>query len=319
MDVSRESKGRIELGELSISTLDGVVHSMKQRLSEGKADAPILEAMIPAVQHGELRFPVVPETAMRAQQMMRDPEVSIEELTAAVSLDPALATKVVGVANSAYFRGADSIRSVSDAIMRLGTREATNIAIALAMRSSLFKVPGFENDARSIWHHSLLVARLNEAFLEDRPPFHDMAFLMGLVLDVGRIVVLTFGAQLAHRNRAGKQFPAQGVKAAADSLHPMLGALILQSWNFDDNFIHTIRHHHDAEVDEKSDRRAVLIQACQLSDAVAQRIAEGWAPGVIVLDPPISQALEDFGLTEVAGLSIVSNAQEKFGKLSSLV
>ncbi|MCH7599990.1 MAG: HDOD domain-containing protein, partial [Myxococcales bacterium] len=103
MDVSRESKGRIELGELSISTLDGVVHSMKQRLSEGKADAPILEAMIPAVQHGELRFPVVPETAMRAQQMMRDPEVSIEELTAAVSLDPALATKVVGVANSAYF------------------------------------------------------------------------------------------------------------------------------------------------------------------------------------------------------------------------
>ena len=319
MDVAHDPKGRVELGKLSISTLDGVVHSMKQRLREGKADAPILEAMIPAVQRGDLRFPVVPKAAMRVQEMMRNPQVSIEDLTSAVSLDPALATKVVGVANSAYFRGADSIRSVSDAIMRLGTREATSIAIALAMRSSLFKVPGFENDARSIWHHSLLVARLNESFLEDRPPFHDMAFLMGLVLDVGRIVVLTFGAQLEHRSHGGRHLPIQGVKAAADSLHPMLGALILQSWNFDDNFIHTIRHHHDAEIDEKSDRRAVLIQACQLSDAVAQRIAEGWAPGVIVLDPPISQALEDFGLTEVAGLSIVSNAQEKFGKLSSLV
>ena len=44
------------------------------------------------------------------------------------------------------------------------------------------------------------------------------------------------------------------------------------------HLVHTIRHHHDAEIDEKGDVRAELIQVCQLSDAIAQRIASGWAP-----------------------------------------
>lgn len=316
---SLESSGGIELGELSISILDGVVHSMKRRIAEGGPDAPVLEQMIPAVQSGRLRFPVVPKTAIRVQELMRDPDVSIEDVAFTVSLDPALAIKVVGVANSAFHCGADSIRSVSEAVMRLGTREASNVAIAVAMRSSLFKVPGFENDARSIWHHSLLMARLNEAFLKDRPPWCDMAFLMGLILEVGRIVVLAFGAQLSNRKKGARVLPTRGVSAAADSLHPILGALILQSWSFDDHFVHTIRHHHDAEIDEKGDERASLILACQLSDAVARRIAEGWAPGAIVLDPPIAQALEDFGIPEIVGPSIVATAQEDFGGLTNLV
>ena len=319
MTASLDSKRGIELGELSVSTLDGVVYNMKQQLSEGGANAPFLEAMISAVQGGELRFPVIPRTVMRVQELMRDREVSVEDLSFIVSLDPALATKVVGVANSAFYSGADSIRSVGNAIMRLGTREATNVAIAVAMRSSLFKVPGFESDARSIWHHSLLVARINEAILTDRPRFQDMAFLMGLVLEVGRIVVLAFGAQLANRGKGSKVFPTRGIKAAADSLHPILGALILQSWSFDDHFVHTIRHHHDAELDEKGDERAELIQACQLSDAIALRIAEGWASGAIVLDPPIAQALEDFGIPELIAPAIVTTAQEDFGGLTSLV
>lgn len=246
VDASLELKGGVELGELSVSTLDGVVYSMNQRIAEGGADAPILEAMIPAVQAGELRFPVIPKTVMRVQELMRNADVSVNDLAFTVSLDPALATKVVGVANSAFYCGADSIRSVRDAIMRLGTREATNVAIAVAMRSSLFKVPGFESDARSIWHHSLLVARLNETILGDRPPFHDMAFLMGLVLELGRIVVLAFEAQLSRRGK-------------------------------------------------------------------------GWAPGAIVLDPPIAQALEDFGISELMGPAIVTSAQEDFGGLTSLV
>lgn len=279
MDASFESKVRIELGDTNVSILDGVLYSMKQRLADQGSDAPILEAMIPAVQNGELRFPVVPKTAIRMQQLMRDPEVGIDELTFAVSLDPALATKLVGVANSAFYCGADSIKSVSAAIVRLGTQEATNVAIAVAMRSSLFKVPGFEDDARAIWHHSLLLVRLNEAFLKGRPAFFEMAFLMGLVLDVGRIVVLAFGAQLANRREGAQLFPPDSIKIAAESIHTMLGALILQSWSFDDDFLHTIRHHHDAEIDTKGDARAELIQACQLSDAIAQRIAQGLGAG----------------------------------------
>jgi hypothetical protein len=99
----------------------------------------------------------------------------------------------------------------------------------------------------------------------------------------------------------------------------MLGALILQSWSFDDDFLHTIRHHHDAEIDTKGDARAELIQACQLSDAIAQRIAQGWAPGAIVLDPPIAEALEDFDVPETVGPEIVARAQEDFGKLTALI
>ena len=78
--------------------------------------------LVRAIRRKRLRLPALSATTHRVVRLIEAADVDLDELASAVSGDPVLATRIMGVANSTYFRGATEVpkRSFSpvfDALM----------------------------------------------------------------------------------------------------------------------------------------------------------------------------------------------------------
>src|SRR5918993_2058811 len=94
----------------------------------------------PWLRPDDLSIPMLPDQAQRVLQLVGDPDVTIATLAAVVSKDPVLATRVLGMSNSALYGAMSPMRSVSDAVVRLGTRTVRNVVVTVSMQSQ-FKSP----------------------------------------------------------------------------------------------------------------------------------------------------------------------------------
>ena len=109
--------------------------------ADGSAIAPTLRAAdFPWLRPDDLSIPMLPDQAQRVLQTVGDPDVTIAKLAAVVTKDPVLATRVLGMANSALYGAMSPLRSVSDAVVRLGTRTVRNVVVTVSMQSQ-FKSP----------------------------------------------------------------------------------------------------------------------------------------------------------------------------------
>src|SRR4030066_2591637 len=72
-------------------------------------------------------LPVLPVTAQKVLGLMSDPDVSIEKLKRLVGADPGLATKILKIANSAFYGGNRNIENLNQAILRLGLNSVRSL------------------------------------------------------------------------------------------------------------------------------------------------------------------------------------------------
>jgi hypothetical protein len=87
--------------------------------SEAPGVAPTLRATdFPWLRPDDLSIPMLPDQAQRVLQTVGDPDVTIAKLAGVVTKDPVLATRVLGMANSALYGAMSPLRSVSDAVVR---------------------------------------------------------------------------------------------------------------------------------------------------------------------------------------------------------
>jgi len=245
-------------------------------LAEPRNDATkMVRKLRQALDRGRLSLPVVSTTLSRVLALLGNEEVAIEDLALAVETDPALATKVVGVANSGLYGGIDSVTSVRDTLMRTGLEQAKNIVAGVAIRSSVFQARGYDDVMDAIWRRSLMTAIAMSELLEDDPAFSDSAFLTGLVHDVGRIVLLaTATVPLAD---AGDAPTKEAVEEAGAALRCELGAIALSSWTFADEMVEAISWQERPD-DCPEDARS-LTCALYAADTFVNLYERGWEPG----------------------------------------
>ena len=74
-----------------------------------------------AIKRKRLRLPSLSPTVHRILKLIESADADFNELATAVGADPALATRIMGVANSSFFRGTSEVDNVRDALMRRTT------------------------------------------------------------------------------------------------------------------------------------------------------------------------------------------------------
>jgi HD-like signal output (HDOD) protein len=233
----------------------------------GAEERGFLDAVRRAIDAGELRLPPMPEVLLRVQRLVDSPECDVRALGAEIERDAALATKMVGIANSPFYGALEPVRSVGDAIVRVGLRETRNIATAITLRSRVFRVRGAERQIQALWAHSLkssLVARELHAAAGLDP---DAGFLCGLIHDVGRVALLAIAA--ARGPSAGAP-AAPAMQRIADALHAELGARVAESWHVSADQVEALAWHHAFASAPEAYRRsaAALFAADRLAHAL---------------------------------------------------
>jgi len=115
-------------------------------------------------------------------------ENSRDELIQCVSLDQAIAAKVLQTINSAYFGMSQRVSSLEVAVGLLGDSQIRDIAI-MCTTSGLLGVPirGYGIPADQFWRHSVTMAIAARLLADKFGPWHrDMAFAAGLLHDIGK-------------------------------------------------------------------------------------------------------------------------------------
>ncbi|MCP5151450.1 MAG: HDOD domain-containing protein [Chromatiales bacterium] len=128
----------------------------------------VAEAATPAhlghvahLESGAIDLPSLPSIAMEARRIIDRDDTGVRTLAKVVLNDPAIAAKLIRVANSAVFHGKGTIESCERAITRLGLKTTRQLVVGFAMRE-LFKcdVPELQAEMVELWEHSAEVAAI---------------------------------------------------------------------------------------------------------------------------------------------------------------
>lgn len=140
-------------------------------------------------------LPPMPVTAAKLLTMAADPDVDIDDLAIVIERDPPLASRIIGVANSAFYAPRQPVTSIKEAIIRvLGLNMVRNIAFGLALTGgfSTSACPRF--DLTLYWITALGTADLSSGLARaaniEGMPDPDTAYLVGLLHNIGELLLV---------------------------------------------------------------------------------------------------------------------------------
>ena len=191
---------------------------------------------------GRFVLPSLPEVALRIRELIDTPDYSMKDLARLVNTDPAIAAKLVKVANSVIYRGVHHCDDTQTAISRLGlitTRQLVTSFAVLALfetKSHLFK-----DHMQQLWEQSIEVAAYSYVLARALPHFNEAeALLAGLIHSIGEIVVLTYAERFYDLSTDENK-----LNIATTRLRGKLGEIILRRWNFTEDLITVARESGD--------------------------------------------------------------------------
>lgn len=255
----------------------------------------------------------LPSTIMEVIKISEDPKSEIHEMEDAILKDQALTSKVLRLANSAYYGYARRISTVSHAAILLGFNTIKSMVIALSM-SEIMKdsLSGYALDKNELWYKSqssAIIARYIAQVTKAHDP--EEAYVAALLKDVGMTALnehmkVEYKEVLKVMEEYNQTFSFAEIEVFGFT-HADVGAEIAKNWNLPDKLVDTIKHHHDPENSEFEDLN--LISIVHLADAITMMLGIGL--GVSGLAYPISSlALRTLDLDENDISNIISETSD---------
>ncbi|NOY90043.1 MAG: HDOD domain-containing protein [Deltaproteobacteria bacterium] len=187
-----------------------------------------------------------PAVAQRVLALLAEPDVQLSKVQEAMEADPSLASQLLRLANSAAFRPRRPYSSLEQAIVRLGTRQVSDLVAGVATLGLFRETGGIGPRVRD---HSVGVAAIARVLAtQARDPAVGVAFLAGLLHDVGKLLSLQV-AEMPYEALPDELLEApdrvhveERVRLGYD--HAVLGAHVLQKWNMDSLLTQVVAWHH---------------------------------------------------------------------------
>jgi len=226
----------------------------------------IIEQMISA---DELVLPTMPEIALKIREVVDDPDASMQALGTIIEQDAALTARLLRVSNSPAYRGANEIQDLNRALMRLGMKTTSSLAIGLAMEQ-MFQATNelVDKRLRSTWKRSSEIAGVANMLCKHTTNLQpDLAFLAGITHQIGMLPVLSFVEENPTVIRDGMT-----LDEVLESIHPRIGSLILKEWDFPNELINIPSEHllYERDIAEPDYADIITVSSLQYDAAIGR-------------------------------------------------
>ena len=200
---------------------------------------------------------------------MGDETVHFREVSRVLSVDAALSSQVLRVANSALLGCRQEITSIMQAMFVLGIDRLRDMVVTVAIKNYMG-----DGDGRFLhraWRHNLATALWCETLADscgiDRPT----AYTAGMLHDIGRIALLKL---FSHEYAAFMDCAITGdldnldaERRLCDADHCQVGEGLARSWKFPPVLQDVIGNHHCEVVVEAPPSRLLVQAACFAASA----------------------------------------------------
>ncbi len=244
------------------------------------------------------QLPTLPAALPRLLALMGDRNAGAGQIVEAISTDPALTSKILQAANSAYYGFSKTIANLERAVPLLGLNMVKSLALTMGVLRSL---PAGRDDlhfsSHGLWTHSLAVATAVNELGKRLRLETEYLFTLGLLHDVGKVVLFHYFPEMYI------EVLEEAVKRQGEDLalverevmgldHGEVGQLLLKRWKFPDLIAGPIGvHHHDHIPDRVDEVDVALLQAADHA-ALASGVGAAGNPRVIPLPESVFQTLE---------------------------
>ncbi len=225
-----------------------------------------------------LDLPVVPVVANKVLSAASDPDSTASLLGLVISRDEALASRVLRIANSAFYGVSRKINTISEAVTVIGFDGIKNLALALSMRG-VYKSFGLLEQL--LWDHSVgvaITAQLAASNVQIKRK--EEAFISGLLHDVGKIILLNQEKEKYTRVIQMVYNDDFTFSAAEEEVfgfnHAIVGSMVIKKWNFPDFLVKIARYHNDIKSYSDVDSHISLMLALvNFADLLCNKLGIG--------------------------------------------
>lgn len=171
-------------------------------------------------------------------------EIDLKNITQLANLDPALAARMLQIANSGFFQRPRSIYSVSESLAMLRLAQVRSMVSAAASNTSLKSVPGI--NLPQFWNYSVQVARISRSLARLIWQNQQAAFTCGLIHAIGQLAMhIAMPEQMSTFSLKCSPFLHGREKAEMRALgycHAQVAAAFARKWQFPLQMVEALEH-----------------------------------------------------------------------------
>jgi HD-like signal output (HDOD) protein len=218
-----------------------------------------VQALAGELSSGKIDLPSFPEVATRVRQLLNDPHSSVEQLVRVVGSEPALAARLMLVANASSFnRTGKQVTDLRTAINRIGHSMVRSASMAFAMSQLRrgAKLEKLQSRLNKLWQRSTKVAAFAYVLARTCSTVNpDEALLAGMMHGIGKLYIMTRAAQ--HPQLFTDHVTLDEILG---KWHASIGKAILENWEFPEPMCSAIgeQDEHGREEEIEPDLRDIV-------------------------------------------------------------
>ena len=197
-------------------------------------------------------LPMLSPVAIRLVELASDDTSSVDDLISFIEKDPSLAVNLLKMANSAFFKTAQPVGSLRQAIMRIGFQHVRIMGLSLSLRNTFPMGRVGQFDYENFWRISIyrgLLAQALAIHIGNCGP--EDAFVAGLILEVGFLILYDLfikgRVEMPDMDLIRFEDLCEWEKREFGVNHREAGEVALRYWQFPDSIVECQRLYPDLE------------------------------------------------------------------------
>lgn len=226
------------------------------------------------LENGDIYLPSLPDVVLKIRKLLESDSCNLERVSKAVSIDAVLVSRLLVLANSAFFNRANiKIETLDMAIGRLGFETLRNTAMSLAMKQlySADKKGTSAGYLRQVWARGMKLSCMAYAVAQKCSSLNsETAYLCGLMHEVGKLYILT----------KAKDFPEflgdpTSFNRVMQEWSPPVSKSIIDAWGFPDEVAESTdtAFYVDSDADAAASFVDIMVVAKLLIDGDEKRLS----------------------------------------------
>ena len=264
----------------------------------------------------------LPDVFIRINQLVEDPDSTIDDITGAVSRDPSVTVRLLRVANSPFYGFSSTIETVSRAITLIGTSQIRNLALSTSVLRTFSGLPNELVSMDNFWRHSLycaLAARILATQARKSDP--EAVFTAGLLHDIGELVIFNRLPEQAKEALllvldSGDELPVyQAERQTMGFDHAQVGGELARQWHLPPLLQDCIACHHDIQQAQYCPRETAIVHIANILALMAE--VDTFDPADVPPVDPLAWEITGLEAEDVVE-STIREAQEEFVETEKL-
>lgn len=224
-------------------------------------------------------FPSPPPVALKVIELAQDPKTDLGDVADTCSGDPAIAAKILKIANSALYASRRQSTNLRQALIVLGLNATLTLALSFTLVSSLRRDPPKGFDFLGYWRRAILAATWSKLLATElQQRFAEEVFIASLLQDIGMLAIDRIAPETYQDI---SQLKLDHVKLSQHETnqigadHATIGSWLLESWNMPDQLVSAVACSHDVDIVDIEPEQQLYFRIIAMSG----QLADAWLMG----------------------------------------